>query len=117
MNNARSVWLTTRHFSQIPINSLKICTKCKSKKITDEFHRNRCKKDGLSTYCAECSRQVACQYTNTLKGWMSKLCRISKYHQKKGGGFNLNVQFLVDLWESQGERLNTDKGYEINNAA
>ena len=34
--------------------ALKKCTRCGEEKATDEFHRNRLKKDGLSGYCKQC---------------------------------------------------------------
>jgi hypothetical protein len=34
---------------------MKVCSKCKQKKIFDEFSKNRTAKDGLQSYCKVCS--------------------------------------------------------------
>ena len=35
---------------------VKYCPKCHKTKQANLFHRNRCRPDGLSTYCAQCHR-------------------------------------------------------------
>ncbi len=35
---------------------MKRCSKCKLEKDTNQFHKNKNKKDGLHNYCKECNR-------------------------------------------------------------
>lgn len=37
----------------------KVCCKCQELKPKNEFHKNKAKKDGLSTYCKACNKNVA----------------------------------------------------------
>lgn len=34
---------------------MKVCRRCKEEKPLSEFHKNRCKVDGVSSYCRDCS--------------------------------------------------------------
>lgn len=39
------------------VGKYKICSKCKKKKHISKFTKNKDKKDGLASYCKECSKQ------------------------------------------------------------
>lgn len=43
----------------------KICSRCKVDKEQKQFHKDRTKKDGLSYYCKECTREYNKEYRKT----------------------------------------------------
>lgn len=58
---------------------MKICSKCKQSKSTDEFNKNRSKHDGLNSFCRECARQKAREYYHS--GYYNK--RVWQESRKK----------------------------------
>lgn len=40
----------------------KLCNRCKRTLSPDNFHRNRSKRDGLGTFCKECTQKLKAQY-------------------------------------------------------
>ena len=50
---------------------MKTCFKCKAEKQNSEFHRDRKRKDGLSSSCAEC-RNASKRVKNPYKGYNGK---------------------------------------------
>ena len=49
-------------------NSLmnKKCTKCKKTLLITDFYRDKCKKDGLKSYCKKCDALIAYRYGNQI---------------------------------------------------
>jgi len=37
---------------------MKLCKRCDTTKPREAFSKNKCRKDGLQTYCKECSRKI-----------------------------------------------------------
>lgn len=67
---------------------MKVCSKCRTEKSADQFHKNKAKKDGLQPYCKPCHRAMidAWQSRNvervrlTTKGWTSRHADFVKKH-------------------------------------
>lgn len=54
------------------------CSRCREVKPLDEFKRNRSRKNGRSTYCSLCSRQIANERNRVMSAirGMSELTRV-----------------------------------------
>lgn len=41
---------------------MKVCSRCKHSKELTEFNKNKCKPDGLQTFCRECGKQKSAEH-------------------------------------------------------
>lgn len=61
------------------IVGMKTCPKCAVEKLSDDFQKNKSRKDGLHTYCRECSNSMArAKYAANPE---PVIARSRKYHQ------------------------------------
>ena len=61
---------------------MKKCTGCDNEKENSEFHKNSSKKDGLSSYCKECSKLYMKNYQEQNRERVNTYGR-EYYHNKK----------------------------------
>ena len=80
---------------------MKRCSKCKQKKDTNDFNKNKSKSDGLSTECKLCKRQQDAKYRKEnveyckdyqVKYWKENSAEL--YEQKKGYIANNKIAHL-----------------------
>ena len=97
---------------------MRICARCNQSKPLSEFHKNPRTKDGLYSYCKDCTKEIAAKYSKTEKGKQSLRRAITKkanegYYrygkgaipilkqgaQKRGIPFNLTANSLEEWWK------------------
>jgi hypothetical protein len=64
---------------------MKICSGCERKRQKRSFHNNKSKKDGLSTYCKECSKSYMGQYIFNNKEKLNTYGFNYYYNKKRNG--------------------------------
>lgn len=79
----------------------KICTKCGLEKSSNNFGIDKITKDGLRYWCKECEKLSNDEWK--IKNWHVKLLHSSKSTAKKYNmSFDLDKDFILSLWETQG---------------
>ena len=73
---------------EIRNHTMKTCSKCKQNKQLSEFHKNRCRNDGLQDYCKSCDKFYHSNYYQTKQGKATRKrsdkrfnARHPKYHK------------------------------------
>jgi hypothetical protein len=124
--------------------STKVCTKCSVEKSLDDYHRDKCNKDGRDQQCKICVSKYDYERSKTLRAVLIKMLSHAKYHSKarkdkgreEAGICTITLSDLEEQWEIQDgkcwysnihmnidkndwkmslERLDTDKGYIKDN--
>jgi DNA-directed RNA polymerase subunit RPC12/RpoP len=62
---------------------MKFCPKCKTKKTSDYFFKSDKYKDGLSSYCKECSKDYTMEYYRIHKSKIQERVKINAFLNKK----------------------------------
>ena len=92
---------------------MKLCSKCIELKDMGDFSKHRGSTDGLQIYCKACKkiyedtyREINTQRRNklyqTIEGRFQRLLNSSRGRSKKKDiKFNIDLSFLLSLWEEQ----------------
>jgi hypothetical protein len=121
-------------YENIIKNNSQICLKCKIKKPLNDFYKNGCFDDGLPKYRSTCKSCILLMspekhketYSEKIikkhssyKNYISTLLNHSSKRRKE---FNIDIQYLIDLYESQnglcnisGVKMTYDHGKKATN--
>lgn len=114
MNNVVSIARKT--VTSVPtVVEVKFCVRCRADKSKSEFSKNRKGRDGLGTYCKQCSSELANTYNKEArKDWATRLIHNARISTSGGGNskrqraagrswapVNLTVGFLRELYDMQ----------------
>jgi len=82
---------------------IKICIKCKQKKLTECFTNDATRKDGLYPYCKSCYNAIRKKNYSDKFGGLVDVCRvcgqtkpIKKFHRSK-----INTNFCLECWKTK----------------
>ena len=78
---------------------MKTCTLCDETKQTSEFGKHKIAKDGLSSWCKECTRERARIYRDTAAGVYTALKGLNKFRNRKA--VNISKENFVEWYDSQ----------------
>lgn len=94
-------------------DNAQVCLKCKTKKPLDDFYKNGCFDDGLTKYRSTCK---SCVLLNSVKihkktygdkikkkhsSYKNYISTLLNHASKREKEFNIDIQYLIDLYESQ----------------
>ena len=98
---------------------MKVCYSCNKEKSKSEFGKNKNRKDGLHSYCKECTRA---KYKEYYKNNREKILKHDKIYREENKELiskikkryrDKNMDLLVDIMKRSYPKLNwTDKGME-----
>lgn len=113
------------HITRLDGQKLKWCNHCKQFLTIICFSKNVKRHDGLSSWCNACAGGSNSAKTHnknqtakrkTFVGWLKPYLKSKKSHEEKHGiPFDLDEQYLTDLWQSQnGKCFYTGISLEFN---
>ena len=81
----------------------KWCNKCKNFRVISEFRSNTAQVDNLNYYCKSCDSKITKHKQKTnLKSWIGHRLSTAKFRaDRSGGDFDLDTDFMVELWQKQ----------------
>ena len=86
----------------------KICTKCKTEKLTSEFGTASPNKDGFNSWCKQCVRDAGKRYRQTLRGIYSSMKGRAIYYiehgKKKQKPFEITMEEFLE-WADRQEMM------------
>ena len=90
---------------------MKYCKKCNTEKPKSEFNKDKTRKDGLHTYCRECTKKQCLQAYYFYNPQDEKFCEICK---KRLGYTHKQVRFCVDCRKERDKEKKREHYRKLN---
>lgn len=85
----------------------KLCNKCKEDLPLTEFHKDKCKKDGLRTTCKSCRSDTSEKYYSNNKDAINEKC--NEYYENNAGSLREKASKNGAIWRKLNPHKNASK--------